>query len=284
MSIVRLNQVYNLTAASMLPLNMQFQIVKRTPQGNNSNYVVIKMHYPLPNMIQIKVNGALIDPILLTDTGLKRNLNTSVCGDNAYFYTNYTTHFVVTEDFSCLVEVLLTDSIQLTTHFAMSVNDFFNNNVLSSFIANLCALLGVTDTSRVKVVGVAPGSVVVNSVILPGGSINNATGGANATNATGGATLAQIQTTLNTQNQAISSGLASSLNTTMISMSATLHTLDSSSENKSSNIGIIVGVTVAGVILFVVGLFTFFQCLRKRAKIVEEIRESEEEVQHDKNN
>lgn len=80
----------------MPPLNMQYQIQKRSPNGNSSNYIVAKMQYPKPNMIQIKVNGVIKDPIMLTDTGLKRSLNKSDCGDNIYFYTNYTTHFVVT--------------------------------------------------------------------------------------------------------------------------------------------------------------------------------------------
>jgi len=92
----------------MPPVKMQFQIQKRTPEGNNNNYIIAKMHYPLPNMIQIKVNGVVKDPILITDSGLKRPLDKTVCGDNAYFYTNYTTHFVVTEDLNCLVEVSLT--------------------------------------------------------------------------------------------------------------------------------------------------------------------------------
>ncbi len=163
----------------MPPVNMQFQIQKRTPNGNASNYIIAKMHYPKPNLIQIKVNGVIQDPILLTDTGLKRNLNNSVCGDNAYFYTNYTIHFVVTEDINCLVDLALTDTIQLTTHFAMSATDFFTNNVLSSFISNLCSLLGITDTSRVKVVGVIAGSINITSAIVDN----------NSTNSSGGATL-----------------------------------------------------------------------------------------------
>ena len=102
-SIVKLNNVYNLTGTAMPPVKMQFQIVKRTPAGDNSNYVVLKMYYPLPNMIQIKVGGKLMEPILIKDTGLKRSLNRTLCGDNVYFFNNYTTHFVVTEDANCLV-------------------------------------------------------------------------------------------------------------------------------------------------------------------------------------
>lgn len=213
-SVVTLNKVYNLTGTAMPPLNMQFQIVKRTPEGNNNNFVVVKMYYPLPNMIQVKVNGVVRDPILLTDGGLKRNLNTSLCGDNVYFYTNYTTNFVVTEDVNCLVEVLLTDNVQLTTHFAMNVNDFFSNSVLSSFISNLCALIGIKDTSRVKVVGVVSGSVIVTTTILP--ATDNSTGNGTSTDPS----LTQIQATLS-QNNSIGGLLASNLNTTLIAMTTT---------------------------------------------------------------
>jgi hypothetical protein len=189
---VKLGGVYNLTGTAMPPINMQFQIQKRTPVGNNSNFVVIKMYYPMPNMIQVRVNGVIMDPVLLTDGGLKRSLNTAQCGDNVYFYSNYTTHFVVTEDLNCLVEVLLSDNIQLTTHFAMSVNDFFTNNVLSSFISNLCALIGITDTSRVKVVGVVSGSIAVSTVILNSGNSNgnsSGSGSGSSGTSTGGPSL-----------------------------------------------------------------------------------------------
>jgi hypothetical protein len=96
MSIIKLNSTYNVSFASMPPVKMQYQIQKRSHDGNSSNYIVAKMHYPQPNMIQIKVRGIVQDPILVTDGGLKRSLNKSVCGDNIYFYSNYTIHFVIT--------------------------------------------------------------------------------------------------------------------------------------------------------------------------------------------
>lgn len=80
----------------MPPIKMQFQIQKRTLLGNDSNYIIVKMVYPLPNMIQISVGGVVKNPILIQDSGIARPLDTSVCGDNAYFFTNYTIHFVIT--------------------------------------------------------------------------------------------------------------------------------------------------------------------------------------------
>lgn len=267
-SIVSLNRVYNLTGTAFPPLNMQFQLQKRTPAGDNSNYIIVKMHYPFPNMIQVKVNGRVIDPVLIIDGGnLKRALNPAVCGDNAYFYTNYTTHFVVTEDLHCLVEVLLTDNIQLTTHFAMDINDFFTNTVLSSFISNLCALIGITDTSRVKIVGVVTGSTAVTMVILPSGD-NSTTNSSSS-----GPSLPEIQANLTTDSILIGSSLASSLNTTLISVSSSMLLISSESDSSSAkNVGLIVGVTIAGAVLLVAATLSFLYCLRKRAKIVEEIR------------
>ena len=40
-------------------------------------------------------------PILMTDNGFSRSINTSVCGDNLYNYENYTIVFVVTEEPFC---------------------------------------------------------------------------------------------------------------------------------------------------------------------------------------
>jgi len=80
----------------MPPVKMQFQIQRRTLTGNASNWIVAKFVYPRPNMIQISVNGEVKNPILIQDNGMARELNTSVCGDNAYFFRNYTTHFVIT--------------------------------------------------------------------------------------------------------------------------------------------------------------------------------------------
>ena len=75
-----------------------------------------------------------------------------------------------------MVSITLSDSIQLTTHFAMNASDFFSNTVMSSFISNLCALLNIRDQSRVKVVGVYAGSAIVDVYIAANGSASAAAG------------------------------------------------------------------------------------------------------------
>ena len=193
MSVIKLAQTYNMTYASEAPHKLRLQIQKRSIGGDNSKFIIVKLHYPRPNSIRVMLNNQIVDPILLTDvnntaSGIKDNLNTSQCGSNIYFYTNYTTHFVITEDPSCVLEVQLTESVQLTTHFAIDINTFFNtNNVLTNFIDNLCALLGVTDTSRVKVVGVHSGSTAVTVDVTPSSNSSDPTPAAVAAAATTGA-------------------------------------------------------------------------------------------------
>jgi len=67
----------------MPPEKLQIQIQKRTPTGNSHNFIRVKLHYPKPNTIRLlDKNGAIIDPILLTDvnntaSGVLKDLNTS---------------------------------------------------------------------------------------------------------------------------------------------------------------------------------------------------------------
>jgi len=153
--------------ASMPPVDMTLKLQKRTPEGNASDWIIVKLYYPRPNSIRVQVNGVTIKPIsLFEDNGLTP-LNTSECGSNKFFYQNYTIHFVVTGDPNCQVRVSLTNTIQLTARFDMPIADFFKDNGVTRFINRMAALLKINDTSRVKVVGVFSGSTVVQTQILP---------------------------------------------------------------------------------------------------------------------
>ena len=95
-SLVRLNQTFNMSYASEPPHKLQIQIQKQTPLGESNNYIVFRLYYPLPNSIRVtNLQGTIIDPILLTDfnnttPGILTPLNKSSCGSHIYFYTNRT--------------------------------------------------------------------------------------------------------------------------------------------------------------------------------------------------
>lgn len=165
--MIKLHKTYNMTFTSMPPEDMTFRFQKRLPEGNSSDWIIVKLMWPKPNSIRVEVNGLPVKPISLLDNNGESPLNTSVCGSNKFFYKNYTIHFVLTGDPNCKVRVSLTNSIQLTARFAMNIDDFFRDDGVTKFINRMCALLSINDTSRVKIVGVYTGSVQVVSIIEP---------------------------------------------------------------------------------------------------------------------
>ena len=61
-----------------------------------------------------------------------------------------------------MITVDLLDTIQLTTLFDMKISDFYRDSSIGTrFIDRMCALLNITDASRVKIVGVFNGSMQI---------------------------------------------------------------------------------------------------------------------------
>lgn len=164
-SIVHLQRTYNMSFASSAPADMTLKLQYRLPEGNSSDWIIVKLFYPLPNSITVQVGGVVIRPISLLDNDGQTPLNTSQCGSNKFFYKNYTVHFVVTGDPACQVRVSLSNSIQLTARFAMNISSFYAMDGVTLFINRMAALLQINDTSRIKVVGVYAGSVIIDSFI-----------------------------------------------------------------------------------------------------------------------
>lgn len=164
-STLQLYQYYNMSFASNPPNDMRLQIQKRFLEGNNSDWVVVTIYYPFPNAIAVLVDDVTIKPISLLDNNSQNGVNVSKCGSNIFFFKNYTIQFVVTGDINCLVRVTLTNSVQLTLHFAMNINDFWSVNGPTRLVDRVCAVLGIVDQSQVKIVGIYSGSVEAVVVI-----------------------------------------------------------------------------------------------------------------------
>jgi len=60
-------QHYNMSFASNPPDDMRLQLQKRTAGGNNSDWIVVRIYYPFPNMVEVQVGGTVIRPISLLD-------------------------------------------------------------------------------------------------------------------------------------------------------------------------------------------------------------------------
>lgn len=72
---------------------------------------------------------------------------------------------MVTGAKDCQVRVSLTNSIQLNARIDMDINTFFSVDGQTKFIDRMCAVLGIADTSRLKIVSIFSGSVEIVAYI-----------------------------------------------------------------------------------------------------------------------
>ena len=272
-SIVTLNKRYNMTFESTPPLDMELQFQRRKlTEGEPNNFIVVMLTYPLPNSIRIMNGANVIAPISLLDNNSEPPLDTTLCGSNKYFFKNSTIHYVVTGQLGCRVRVTLTTSLQLTARFSMSVDDFFTANGKTNFIDRLCALLGITDTSRVKVVGVYSGSTIVEAVIEE--PIIPEEDSTTSDPVTLAAEMAAIQTSLTAleDSGSLSTGFAASGLTGFTDLSTTLHTNLSDEEEpqlQKNKIAMIAGIIIGASVLIAMVVLGSMYCVRRRAKVGE---------------
>ena len=92
-SVVKLHQQYNLTYSSQPPSDSRFQIQKRLlPTGNQNDWAIIRIYYPIPNAIEILVKNStgrdiLVKPYpILQGVPVDLTTKTSICGANNFFY------------------------------------------------------------------------------------------------------------------------------------------------------------------------------------------------------
>ena len=62
-------------------------------------------------------------------------------------------------------ESVLNKSIQLTAMFSLSIDEFYDIDGETKFIDRMCAILQVEDTSKLKIVGIYTGSVIVQAFL-----------------------------------------------------------------------------------------------------------------------
>ena len=165
------NDTYNITFNSTPPRDARFQFQRRVnPAGNTSDWAILKVYYPIPNSISVQVGDVVIEPITVLENNIEDPLMslTHICGANKYYFKHRTMDFVINSNPGCRPRLTITNSIQLTAKFTMSIDDFYQMDGKTQFIDRMAALLGLTDRSRIKVVGVYRGSVIVESFVDDG--------------------------------------------------------------------------------------------------------------------
>lgn len=170
-SVVKLHENYNLSYSGQPPSDSRFQIQKRIePSGNASDWVIIRIYYPLPNSIEVLVKNNTDSDILVKpfpiESGVGKDLRNYVntCGANNFHYDNGTIEFVLNGKDNCQVRVRLSSFVKISARLSIPLLDFYNNNGTTTFITNICAFLRI-DPGRLKIVGLRSGSTDITAQI-----------------------------------------------------------------------------------------------------------------------
>ena len=129
----------------------------------DTDFVIVKLKYDVPNSIQVLVNGKIISPYVLSEN-VDLFSKTDICGANNFNPDNRTVEFVVNRKSDCIVRVRYVDSVKVNMRLSTTLEEFYQNNGVASFIDKMTSFLGI-EMSRLKIVNIRRGSVIVDFFI-----------------------------------------------------------------------------------------------------------------------
>ncbi len=169
-SIIVLGKSYNMTYQSMPAVDATYQIQKRQlPSGNPNDWAIIRIYYPVPNVVIVKVTNDSMKNTLVPNfpsvNGVYKNLTDykDVCGANNYYFEKNVIEFVINGKSNCQVRLTVSTYLQLTVRFAVGVSSFYQNTAQASVLTKIVAFLGI-DPSQVKIVSINSATPAVSKV------------------------------------------------------------------------------------------------------------------------
>lgn len=165
-SLVRLSKTYNVSFTNRPPTDLKFQLQKRSLNGTASDWVSVRIWYPVASSVSVYVNNTVpVNPIIASSNEDVTN-RTATCGANKYFSANNTIAFMVNGLANCQVRITVTSNVQVKTVLNIDPEQFYANGGITSFLAKMAAFLKIP-VSRLRVNGVTKGSTIVDFVIVP---------------------------------------------------------------------------------------------------------------------
>lgn len=96
--------------------------------------------YDTPNTVQIKANGTLVEPNILSQN-IDLATQNQTCGAHNYDDSTRVLEFVLTAE--CDLWYEKQTSLKVTMHLTVNIDTFYKNNGLTSFVDKMCAFLGI---------------------------------------------------------------------------------------------------------------------------------------------
>ena len=149
---------YNITYTGTPPLGQLFELYG----AKADEFYKIRIDYPNPDMVQVFKDGKAKLPNALAD-GVSKALKGDQCGENRWDPVASLLEFTI-QGANCDLELRTSDSIQMSFRMQTTMTQFFAAGGTDRFVQNLAASLDI-NTSRIRILGVYKGSVVVDTQI-----------------------------------------------------------------------------------------------------------------------
>ena len=173
--LVELNSSISMIFETVVPEELKIKLLKGK---GNVDYLIISIKYERPNAVEVwnLINRTLIKSFRI-DQNIDLNTHNMECGANIYDASNRTITFVLTNKDDCLLKIRTIDCIKVSLRMETTVEDFFKNDGESTFIDKISAFLNL-DLSRVRIVNIRSGSVIVDFVVAENKNLTNSTSAA----------------------------------------------------------------------------------------------------------
>ena len=170
--LVELNSSISLLFETVVPEELKLKMQR----GRNiSDYLIVSIKYERPNTVEV---WNMVSQQLIKSNRVDQNIDLTQknmsCGANIYDSNNRTITFVITNEENCILKVRTINSVKVSLHMDTTVEDFYKNNGESDFIGKISSFLGL-DISRVRIVQIRSGSVIVDFMVVENKTLTNST-------------------------------------------------------------------------------------------------------------
>lgn len=170
--IIELNTTIKMDFETVVPEELKIQLQKGR---GGFDYLIISIVYERPNTVEVwNYNKKTLIKSYRTDQNIDLNAKIMECGANIYDPEKRMITFVLNNLDDCLLKVRTISSVKVSLHMETTVENFYKNDGEADFLSKISSFLGL-DMSRIRIVNVRTGSVIVDFVVIENKTLSNST-------------------------------------------------------------------------------------------------------------
>lgn len=170
--IIELNTTIKMEFETVVPEELKIQLQKGR---GGFDYLIVSIIYERPNTVEVwNYNTKSLIKSYRNDQNIDLTAKIMECGANIYDPEKRMITFVINNLDDCLLKVRTISSVKVSLHMETTVENFYKNDGEADFISKISSFLGF-DMSRIRIVNVRTGSVIVDFVVIENKTLSNST-------------------------------------------------------------------------------------------------------------